>query len=263
MIEAAGRFELKYAIPKGLAPQIVEYAGQHCNLDSHSRELPNGRFGYKVRSLYFDGPELPLYATRLDAKSVRTVLRVRTYGEAGPKEPLFLETKRKLNNRVIKHRIQAGSVSSWGGVSGLLGSPVGSLSHRFSTLIEQWRAAPVVLVNYDREIFVESGLDDQSTRLTLDTNVCAAQRTTDAAASFGGTGSHIVPPDWMIMELKFNKVMPSWMRQLLQELSLCSESVSKFGLGVCHTIRSESLAERRLFVPYSIHSAYVKEPQTA
>jgi hypothetical protein len=263
LIEAAGRFELKYAIPKARAPEIVEYAGEYCNLDSYAKELPNGRFGYSVRSLYFDGPELPLYATRLDAKSVRTVLRVRTYGEASPKEPVFLETKRKLINRVIKHRVQVGTVSSWSGVSGLVGSPVGTLSHRFSKLIEQWGAVPAVLVHYEREIFVERGLDDQSTRLTLDTNVCAARRTTDVAASFGGVGSPIVPPDWMIMELKFNKVMPAWMRLLLQELSICSESVSKFGLGVSHTIRSESLAERRLFVPYSIHSSREQESRTA
>ena len=263
LIESAGRFELKYAVPVRVVPEIVEFVGQHCSLDSHARKIPNGRFGYSVRSLYFDGPELPIYATRLDGRSVRTVLRIRTYGNADPHEPMFLETKRKLNNRVIKHRVQVGDVSSWAGISGLKGAPNGSLVHRFSGLIEKWRAVPAVLVHYEREIFVADGLDDQSTRLTLDTNICATRRTIDDASAFRGTGSLIVPRDWVVMELKFNKVMPSWMRILLQELSICSESISKFGLGVCHMIRSENLADRRLFVPYSIRSASEKDNKTA
>ena len=263
MIEVAGRFELKYAIPCSLAPAVVDFVSEYCNLDSHAKSLPNGRRGYSVRSLYYDGANLPLYASRLDVKSVRTVLRVRTYGDAAPEEPVFLEAKRKLKNRVIKHRVQVGNMSQWRGVSSLIAPDATSMIHRFSSLIEQWRAIPTVLVHYEREIFVDSGLDDQSTRLTLDSNVCAVRTTTDDASSFAGMGSPIVSPDWIIMELKFNKVMPAWMRQLLQELSLCSESVSKFGLGVCYTIRSESLAERRLFVPYSIRSASEKETKTA
>jgi len=263
LIEAAGRFELKYAIPLSMVPIVLEYADRNCCLDSHSAELPNGRLGYSVRSLYFDGSSLPLYATRLDSRSVRTVLRVRTYGNAGPDKPVFLETKRKLNNRVIKHRVQEGDVSSWTGVSGLRNAPSGTLAHRFFSLIERWKAVPTVLVNYDREIFIAKGFDDQSTRLTLDTSICALPVATDTPSSFRGTGTQVVPDGWVIMELKFNKVMPSWMRSLSKDLSICSESVSKFGLGVSHTIRSEVLAERRLFVPYSIRSASVKETKIA
>ena len=248
MIEAAGRFEFKYVVPLSVREELLKLVRQYVREDPHAGDLGGGRRGYQVRSIYYDGDQFPLYGTRLDSEKVRTVLRVRSYADGGDDQPVFLEAKRKLQERVVKHRVKVGRLGEYEGPSmELLKRHPGRAGRRFVGLIEKWQAKPRVLVHYEREIFLPRGFDDQQTRLTLDTNIRAMA--VDDHRAFQGTGELVIPDGWIVMEQKFNRVMPEWMRRLSAHLELVSESVSKFALGLSQTHRINRPHEVELFMP--------------
>ena len=123
-----GRYELKYAVKVKHRDEILAIARDHATPDIYAKPLSNisGALGYTVHSLYFDTPELLDYTERLSEARIRSRLRIRTYGKLGEDSPLFLENKRKFNDRVIKHRINLCSADSW-----VASSPLCVMKERF------------------------------------------------------------------------------------------------------------------------------------
>ena len=261
-----GRAELKFALPVSMLLELLESCAAHIapdlNGDSLAPWLPEltpfqgaPPVGYRVSSLYLDDACLDGYAQRLDDMRIRNRLRIRTYGEPGSKAPVFLEAKRKLASRVIKHRVQVGDTEQWA-----LGDPrqpwvdaVDRSKPRQRPLAERWVQATrskgmgvVCRVAYLRETFVEG-----SSRLTLDHHV-SAQAETDPRALRGPCSEPLLPAGWMVLELKYDEQKPAWMRHLVERLRLASEPVSKFALGVALTLRAHHPGEARRFCPPSI-----------
>ena len=59
----------------------------------------------------------------------------------------------------------------------------------------------------------------------------------------------LIPPDWIVMELKFERYAPAWMHMLRRELAIHAVPVSKFGLSVARCLRGAYPRELRALTP--------------
>ncbi len=267
-----GRFELKYAVPTHLRDAILELAHDHVKPDRNALELPGGRRGYEVHSLYLDTPDLQDYRQRLAERKVRERLRVRSYGprEAGP-FPVFLENKRKLENWVIKARVALPVDSEryvastdrepwrqW--IPEILGKGAYAAKH-FERLTAHGRRIPVSVVHYTREVFVGLDPDRPEVRLTLDHEVSATTRGLGYGDLYREPDVHLIPEGWMVLEMKFGGSKPAWMRHICRALKLRAVPVSKFGLSVARGAAGDRYREVRYLTPHPIRRAGLLPPR--
>lgn len=259
-----GRYELKYAVPLADRARVLHAAAGHISQDHHGEDLSDWidvghgetpPLGYRVHSLYLDSPSLEGYERRLSSNRVRDRVRVRTYGAIGDPAPVFLEAKRKLDDRVIKHRVRVGDACQWAQadaeapwrsiIAPMLGPP-GARARRWQSIVEAGCMVPVCTIHYAREVYIAG-----TARLTLDHEVRSVGRP-DPRQLQGNDGVQLIPTRWMILELKFFGLPPAWMRTLVRLLDLRAEPVSKFGLGVACSLRGHHPAEIRAMTPHSI-----------
>jgi hypothetical protein len=253
-----GRYEYKYAIPITQRDRVVQIAEPFVRPDPHAGELERGGRGYKVHTLYLDTPDLRDYYHRMDQRKIRHRLRIRTYGQAGEQQPVFLEMKRKLENWVVKHRVRICDADQWCGMEHarpwepLCQAFTPGRGHytaeHFEREASQHRYGPVTVVHYVREVFVSRRKDQPRLRLTLDFTVSA--RVADTAHDLYASPTHeLLPADWMVLELKYDGDRPQWMRRICKALRLRAVPVSKANLSVAKVLRPEAKREIRFVTP--------------
>jgi len=255
-----GRFELKYAIPSALRDAVLDLAGPAVEFDPYSMDLGGGVRGYEVHTLYLDTPRLDDYRDRLAECRVRDRLRVRTYGPRRARtHPVFLENKRKLDARVVKARVRVPwdaetwcartDPEPWLAASGALGGHERFLARQFADLTARGRRVPVSVVHYLREVFMAPDPDGRRVRLTLDHHVRATTVGLTPAGLYAPPDTDLLPPDWMVMEFKFQGTAPAWMRRIARDLGLRAVPVSKFGLSVALGVAGRRPREVRYLMP--------------
>ena len=228
------RYEYKYFVPGDQLPKLREMIRPFCDLDSHARGLPLNR--YQVRSIYFDTPELDYYIEKVEGLKHRKKLRLRGYNDGGPESTVFLEIKRKYEEPIRKYRTPltfstAKTLLCEGGeidklVQNSVNHPLAQENaRRFFFHLHQAHLQPVVLVVYDREAWL--GKWDPSIRITFDQNLRSL-----AFPAIGGLFSdqHLRPAfrDVFILEVKFNRYLPAWIKPIIGILGLKRESASKY-----------------------------------
>jgi SPX domain protein involved in polyphosphate accumulation len=221
-----------------MIPVIRDYCLPYTTVDPHLKEVKQSK--YTVRSIYFDTPELDFYYEKMDGLKIRKKLRIRTYNEGS--DFAFLEIKRKFVNSVAKERSKLPFMV----IERLISTPEDSaieypqndynarlVSGKFVYNLLKKGLLPVLLVVYEREAYI--GLKDDRERLTIDTNVRAISgpdladiiHTKDFVPYLKNAG---------VLELKFEEIMPYWMKNLVLKLGIKKESISKYCLGIdaCH-----------------------------
>jgi len=252
-----GRYEYKYALPASTRDRIIEIAEPFVKPDPHGSPLDIGGTGYEVHTLYLDTPALHDYYQRMDEKRVRDRLRVRTYGRSGQQQPVFLENKRKLENWVVKHRVRVADADQWNAdgdprpwvrwAREVRGRGRYAAEH-FVRLVEGLRRIPMTVTHYIREVYVPRINGDQKLRLTIDHRV-------QGSVAGGSPGLYpdptvdLLPPDWIVLELKYNEDRPAWMRRICRALRLRAIPVSKANLSVARGMRPHAHAELRYVTP--------------
>ncbi len=272
-----GRFELKYVLPLTLREAILDLAGPALEPDPFSMDLGDGIRGYEVHSLYLDTPRLDDFRDRLAERRVRQRPRVRTYGPRGVRShPVFLENKRKLDNWVVKARVRVPwdaeawcareDAEPWVEASRPLGGRARFLADAFGRLTCGGRRVPVAVVHYQREIFTAPDCEGRKVRLTLDRHVGATTRHLTPAGLYDPPDTDVLPPDWMVMELKFPGSAPGWMRRIVRALGLRAVPVSKFGLAVALGVAGRRPREVRYLMPRPVRRLVLSpagvEPRT-
>ena len=253
----AGRFEIKYALPVSMRSSVLDLIRGHVLPDEFARPLGDGRLGYHVHSLYFDTENLKDYFERLDRRPVRNRLRVRTYGHEGEGQPVFLENKRKSGKWVVKHRVHVCDAEQWCVSQDMqpwrafvndLGGRSAFAAHSFCSLVDDGKRLPVTVVHYEREVFVPRVDDGYRVRLTLDYGVSASIGPAPTSL-YAPSQIKILPDEIMVMELKYEKRAPGWMKALCRELRLRPTPVSKFGLSIARGLRSDRAHELSCLEP--------------
>lgn len=228
------RYEYKYRISLDLIPYIRDYIKSHTVLDPHLKKIEAQK--YTVRSIYFDTPELDFYYEKMDGLKIRKKLRVRTYNEMS--DYAFLEIKRKFVNCITKERSRLPIMT----IERLIDTPDDSIyefpstdynarlvSGKFLYNLLKRGLVPILLVVYDREAYV--GKIDEYHRVTFDINVRA--RTNPDLGDILSTSNFVsITKDQAILELKYDDLMPKWMKNLTKEYNLKRESLSKYCMGV-------------------------------
>lgn len=228
------RYELKYLLHHKQANEVLATIEPYVRRDENA-----GLDGfYKVSSLYLDSPDLTCYREKLDGEKFRRKVRVRCYG-ANPARA-FIEIKQRMNLGVGKRRVTLPVVEAERRIHEICagvyegGDPV--LDEVF-LLAKRERLRPTVVVSYNRAAFFDAWRRDL--RITLDRNLKC--RTLDL--SLGGDptrGRHCLPPDWRVLEVKFDKILPSWLCRALNRHDLQLQRVSKY----CRAVEASGLAAR-------------------
>jgi hypothetical protein len=214
------RYELKYLVPDETADRALAWARVHLPPDPHAD--PSLGDGYRISTLYFDTPELGVFHQLGTDK--RRKYRVRRYGSGAL---LCLERKLKAKGRVRKYRswipedelellLDGQTDRFWSG-------------DWFRRRVHARDLVPTCRVTYDRVARVGE-LEGQNVRLTVDRQIrCSLAE--DLTLSDAPDGVLLLPGE-SILELKYAKVMPQAFQDLLDELSLSPDRVSKYRLGV-------------------------------
>ncbi len=197
-----------------------------------------GRSCYTVRSIYFDTRRLRFYFEKHDGLKRRRKLRIRTYNDRDSSSVASFEIKNKISNTCLKERaifpydmmrqlVDTGipDSSSVPYISTIQKTNFG----KFMFLKDYMNLEPSVLVTYEREAYV--GQLDKNIRVTFDRNIRGISRP-KLDQLFSEFGFRHLGTNRVILELKFNNLMPAWMKKFAMEMNLHSRPISKY----CHCI---------------------------
>lgn len=213
------RFELKYLLAADEGRAFLQ------SIDSYLVEDPNGAQGYDVHSLYYDSSALNCYWEKIDGVKVRRKLRLRTYGELDPETgEVFLEIKERVDRIVRKRRTKV-SLSRiealLAGEDSLDDAVVGEAVH----FAASYGLEPTLVVSYRR--LARLGAFDPGLRITLDTQLRCRRDDLDLR-HLDAPSVPITSPEFAILEIKFNEVVPLWLTVAVARFEARLRRVSKY-----------------------------------
>jgi len=219
------RFEHKYLIPFHLANDLMLFFSRRCVLD------PNNKGGspYKVLSLYFDSLDFLFYKEKIGGYPDRRKVRIRFYEELHEKlSPLFLEIKNKEWDRIYKERSLITLAQFKRVVCGekFFGSKecCTDVFRKFVFLNHLHNLAPVSFVRYNRLSYLDPLVDF---KVSFDSDIYAAMPTNLYDPQYKS-----VLDTSVIMELKFEKHLPTYAVDAVKKYNLRRDALSKY----CHSI---------------------------
>ncbi|MHC1696329.1 MAG: VTC domain-containing protein [Eubacteriales bacterium] len=244
------RFEYKYLTTKALSEDFKRTISSHTRGDSHC-----GSDGsYAISSLYFDNDYFELYYQTKDKIPFRQKLRLRIYGRAEETSQSFFEVKNKLNGKTFKNRFslplcEAVKLYTMAGAgedcSEFRSYAVSSQDivalEEVIRVISRYSLKPSAVVSYNREAYYCPELP--SLRITFDSGLRV--RTNELDLVRGSYGIPAMRDDEVVIEVKCDCNMPSWLSEALGLRRLMNRSFSKYcSLDLTrqgHTARGESL----------------------
>lgn len=218
------RHELKFLINELEAVILKQLLKQYLSHDQNGGE--SGR--YLVRSLYFDDMYESAFREKMDGVLLRKKYRIRTYGGTG--EPFIrAECKYKRDAYICK---QSEVISSEEFYQILKYDYDFFLNKQSLLLLDYYVQCashglrPRVVVDYDREAFI---LEEGNVRVTFDHSVRASSNTFDILAR----DMRAIPvflPGTLVLEVKYDDLLPNKVRSLLKLDSLEQIAISKYVL---------------------------------
>lgn len=226
------RYEFKYLVPSEQYGALRTALQPFLAADRFAMQQPNGR--YTVRSIYFDTADFEMYHTKINGIAHRLKVRLRGYNLGQDDSTVFMEIKRKYEGPILKNRSDAtfGLVkklfagASFDELSSQIQNP--DNARRFFYQILSRNLQPVVNVIYEREPYVGKNLDPENDfRVTFDLQL-RGQAYPTVANLFEEVGPQYAYPGFFILEVKFNRFCPAWMKPLLEDFQLRKEPASKY-----------------------------------
>lgn len=196
-------------------------------LERDSFAGPNGK--YEIHSLYFDDYKDSCARENVAGEGKRFKYRIRYYGDNSSN--IWLEKKEKKNSYCYKRKC-AISVEEYqdiieGNVLDIFWNTEAPLLKEFCIDFITKRFVPRVIINYEREAFVEV---ISNVRVTLDYNISASDE-----FRYFLSGKYFKIPvlekERHILEVKFDDVLPSYVKAALQSNIMIQQSFSKYYLG--------------------------------
>ena len=80
------RYEIKYQITLEQKTRLLEVMAPHMALDQYGRTT--------IRNIYFDTDNYRLIRRSLDKPAYKEKLRIRSYRQVAPEDPVFVELKK-------------------------------------------------------------------------------------------------------------------------------------------------------------------------
>ena len=222
--EKGYRHELKYYITLGEYELLHRKLSLTMERDAFAKK--NGG-EYFIRSLYFDDRDDSAFREKLSGIDERDKFRIRIYDMRD--DVIKLECKHKSNGYIKKQSIGLSRKEYEKLISGdrlfLLNRPE-PFARRMYLEFAQRALKPAVIVDYTREAFV---FPMEDVRVTFDKNVRTGLRSVDMFNA--GIPTYPVIDDYgMVLEIKFNRFLPTYIRSLLQLEASQRSAISKYVL---------------------------------
>ena len=218
------RHELKYFLNQ------IDYEVLHRRLLAAMEQDKNARInggGYFIRSLYFDTPWNSALREKLDGVNDRDKVRIRIYN--GRDDVIKLERKHKDNGYIAKQSVSLSRAECdrlcGGDYSFLLKRPEPFARAMFVEFATRG-LKPVVIVDYLREAYT---FPTEDVRITFDKDIRTAYRGV-SLFDFDQPTYPVIDDYAMVMEVKFNAYLPTWIRELIQPVSNIRSAISKYCL---------------------------------
>ena len=222
--EKGYRHELKYYITLGEYELLQRKLSLTMERDAFAKK--NGG-EYFIRSLYFDDRDDSAFREKLSGIDERDKFRIRIYDMRD--DVIKLECKHKSNGYIKKQSIGLSRKEYEKLMSGdrlfLLNRPE-PFARRMYLGFAQRALKPAVIVDYTREAFV---FPMEDVRVTFDKNIRTGLRSVDMFNA--GIPTYPVIDDYgMVLEIKFNRFLPTYIRSLLQLEASQRSAISKYVL---------------------------------
>ena len=213
------RYELKYLLNPAQKKHILGAMEGHMKLDAYGRTT--------IRNIYYDTPNYRLARQSLERPVYKEKLRVRSYVQADPFTPVYVELKKKFDGVVYKRRIGLPEKEAMAWVEGA--APC-SRDEQIVREIDWFRdfyacLEPKVFLSYEREAYFS--LYGSDFRVTFDESILSRQR--DLSLCGGVWGTPLLGPGQTLMEIKCAGGIPLWMVEVLSEQRIYKTSYSKYG----------------------------------
>lgn len=182
---------------------------------------------YFIRSLYFDDASRTAYYEKLSGVADRKKYRLRIYNHSD--SVIKLECKEKRGDRIKKRAVSVSRQAADGMVNGdfsQLYSSDDQLCREVLSLAKGRGLAPSVVVDYDREAYVHPV---GNVRLTFDKALHAGISSADIFDKELVTVP-VFPDGSVIFEIKYDELLPTYIRDLVSTAHGERIALSKFCL---------------------------------
>ncbi len=231
------KLEYKYLLPNDSIPALRRALMLHMEPDKYARLAPD--LQYTVRSVYLDTPRFAAYREKIEGVRVRRKYRIRAYNDPAEGARAFLEIKEKSGAYLTKYRCgvavdAVGDLVDQRDLDRHVEKKVGDGIHpanaeKFFRDYDRKALRPVALIVYDREAYTVNGYGDL--RVTIDKRLRAAY--TREHDDFYRDGDLMpVMRQHCILEVKFTRGVPAWLRSQLARHQLRRLALSKYTLSL-------------------------------
>lgn len=243
------RVEDKYIIDRDKLPKIEAKVKKHLDPSYPDK---NVKFTF-IKSTYFDTPTLQLYRAHLRQDNTRFKIRMRMYGPNGvwDTDHVYLEIKEKNDGDVNKSRIELDKYNQLQVQLGkalkitpdllamnkklMTKGDIDKFLYKVNYFITTFKLKPMVMVMYRRTAY-QTGPD----RVTLDTgltykpvgniSMVNAVKLSDLidwkmAKKYGDKYQR---QEDAIMEIKYDEFVAKWLDDMLKDMKLDNEKMSKY-----------------------------------
>jgi SPX domain protein involved in polyphosphate accumulation len=232
------RYERKYLVPNENLDKLRERIKPFVSPDFYARENNASLPQYTVRSIYYDTVDMECHEEKREGVELRKKFRVRSYNDYEKNKKSVLEIKKKLGNRIDKHRAFVGfdnveTLFETGDLYKYVEPPDDDISiddaRRFIYHLKKRNLKPTVLVIYEREAY--HGNFDPGVRITFDKNIRSSIYPV-LSDLFNNNNLRFLFARHFILEIKyFTEKMPTWAQSVVQEFQLRHEALSKYAIG--------------------------------
>lgn len=215
------RHELKYLISNTDALQLALVLNNTLTLDEHADSLGE----YQIRSLYFDDAYNRAYHEKEDGVANRDKYRIRIYNYSD--KVIFLERKRKVGDLIQKSSVRISRALAEELMDGNAAALTGTQHPLLMDMYIEMRTKvlrPGVIVDYAREAYTHPA---ENTRITFDKRIRTGLMNKDLFDRYLLT-VNVLDTDQTVMEVKFDRYMPEYIRNLISGVPAQRSAVSKY-----------------------------------
>lgn len=141
------RYELKYMLTEQQKEKVLQAMEPYMALDQYGRTV--------IRSIYFDTDNYRLIRRSIEKPAYKEKLRIRSYSQAEPGSPVFVELKKKYKKIVYKRRISLPELEAMEWIQGTRQCPKEcQIAREINDFLEYYDALyPAVFLSCEREAF--------------------------------------------------------------------------------------------------------------
>lgn len=207
---------------------LAEFISKSHTLEQVMLQDPhNGLHGYMIRSLYFDTPYDTDYYEKAAGVELRRKIRLRIYDPDA--DFAMLEMKQKQGTQQLKRSLRVTRQEAESLIRGNYSSLL-THSEEFAAELYAFMTTrcyrPKAIVQYNRKAFIAK---ENKIRVTFDNRITATESSFDLFSPRLAMNPVLDPYD-VVMEVKFNGFLLSYIRQLIDSIDKSELSVSKYCL---------------------------------